>query len=91
MGVVVDAPLPTFPDGFPPERRRAPRAGTGARFSAAARQRHRGHRASWGEHHLRTGELILYTSADSVLQLAAHVDVLPEAELHAACAAARAA
>jgi phosphopentomutase len=43
----------------------------------------------WGEHHLRTGEVILYTSADSVLQLAAHHDVLGEEDLLAACAAAR--
>ena len=43
-----------------------------------------------GAHHLRTGEVILYTSADSVLQLAAHDDVLPEPDLLAACAAARA-
>ena len=43
----------------------------------------------YGEHHLSTGELILYTSADSVLQLAAHVDVLSEPELYAVCEAAR--
>jgi phosphopentomutase len=38
---------------------------------------------------MRTGALIVYTSADSVLQIAAHVDVVPPAELYAACAAAR--
>ena len=43
----------------------------------------------FGKHHLNTGEVILYTSADSVLQLAAHVDVLTEPELYAACEAAR--
>ena len=43
----------------------------------------------YGPHHLETGEAILYTSADSVLQIAAHVDVLSEPELYAACAAAR--
>jgi phosphopentomutase len=43
----------------------------------------------YGEHHLATGELILYTSADSVLQIAAHHDVLPEKELLAHCAAIR--
>ena len=43
----------------------------------------------FGEHHLATGELILYTSADSVLQLAAHVDVISEPELYAVCEAAR--
>jgi phosphopentomutase len=40
---------------------------------------------AFGPHHLETGELILYTSADSVLQIAAHVDVLPEPELYSAC------
>ena len=45
----------------------------------------------FGEHHLETSEVILYTSADSVLQLAAHVDVLSEPDLYAACEAARAA
>ena len=43
----------------------------------------------YGEHHLGTGELILYTSSDSVLQLAAHVDVMSEPELYAVCEAAR--
>jgi phosphopentomutase len=42
-----------------------------------------------GERHLRTGELIVYTSQDSVFQVAAHTDVVPEAELHAYCEAAR--
>ena len=44
---------------------------------------------AYGEHHLETGELILYTSADSVLQIAAHVDVLAEPGLYEACEAAR--
>ena len=43
----------------------------------------------FGEQHLQTGDLIVYTSADSVLQIAAHVDEVPPAELYAACAAAR--
>jgi len=43
----------------------------------------------YGPHHVATGELILYTSADSVLQLAAHVDVLDEPGLYRACEAAR--
>src|SRR5205085_11698998 len=43
----------------------------------------------FGEQHLATGDLIVYTSADSVLQVAAHVDEVPPAELYAACAAAR--
>ena len=89
MGVVPTAPLPTYPDGFPPAVVRALEQTTGLRFCA-------NHPASgtevieqWGPHHLETGEVILYTSADSVLQLAAHHDVLSEPELLAACAAAR--
>ena len=45
---------------------------------------------AYGPHHLQTGELILYTSADSVLQIAAHIDVLDEPGLYAVCEAARA-
>jgi phosphopentomutase len=89
MGVVPTAPLPTYPDGFPPDVVAMLERVTGLRFCA-------NHPASgtevieqWGEHHLRTGEVILYTSADSVLQLAAHHDVVSEEELLAACAAAR--
>jgi phosphopentomutase len=89
MGVVPSAPLPTYPDGFPPDVVKTLERVTGLRFCA-------NHPASgtevieqWGEHHLRTGEVILYTSADSVLQLAAHRDVLGEEDLRAACAAAR--
>ena len=90
MGVVPAAPLPTYPNGFPSEVVAELERVTGLRFCA-------NHPASgtevieqWGEHHLKTGEVILYTSADSVLQLAAHHDVLSEEELVAACAAARA-
>jgi phosphopentomutase len=89
MGVVPTAPLPTYPDGFPPDVVARLERDTGLRFCA-------NHAASgtevieqWGEHHLRTGEVILYTSADSVLQLAAHHDVLSEPDLLAACAIAR--
>ena len=46
---------------------------------------------SLGEHHVRTGEVILYTSVDSVVQLAAHEDVMPRADLYRACEQARAA
>jgi phosphopentomutase len=89
MGVVPTAPLPTYPDGFPPDVVATLERVTGLRFCA-------NHPASgtevieqWGEHHLQTGEVILYTSADSVLQLAAHHDVLSEEQLLQACVAAR--
>jgi phosphopentomutase len=89
MGVVVERPLPTYPHGFPPELVAELERATGLRFCANRPADGLAIIAALGEHHLQTGEVILYTSADSVLQLAAHGDRLPEAELHAACAAAR--
>jgi phosphopentomutase len=89
MGVVPSAPLPTYPDGFPPDIVRTLERVTGLRFCANKPASGTEVIEEWGEHHLRTGEVILYTSADSVLQLAAHHDVLGEDQLHAACAAAR--
>ncbi len=89
MGVVPGAPLPTYPDGFPPDVVGAIERATGLRFCANRPASGTQVIEDWGEHHLRTGEVILYTSADSVLQLAAHHDVLSEADLVAACAAAR--
>ena len=90
MGVRVDRALPTYPEGFP--------AGVVAALEQATAQRFCCNRPfsgtavldEYGGHHLRTGELILYTSADSVLQIAAHVDVLSEPELYRVCASARA-
>src|SRR3954453_15245494 len=89
MGVVADAPLRTYPDGFPPDVVGALGQATGLRFCATRAPDGIAIIEDLGAHHLETGEVILYTSADSVLQLAAHDDVLPEAQLHAACEAAR--
>ena len=74
-----------------PARRRGEARGAdrAALLRQPPRERDRGHRASGASTICSTGEVILYTSADSVLQLAAHHDVLSEAELLAACAAAR--
>ena len=89
MGVVVDAPLPTYPDGFPAGLVADLEHATGMRFCANRPADGLAIIDELGEHHLRTGEVILYTSADSVLQLAAHDEVVPEPDLHAACRAAR--
>jgi phosphopentomutase len=89
MGVVPSAPLPTYPNGFPPDVVAALERATGLRFCANGPASGTEVIEQWGEHHLQTGEVILYTSADSVLQLAAHHDVLSEGELLTACAAAR--
>src|SRR3954466_3678746 len=89
MGVVAERPLPTYPNGFPDDVVARLEDATGLRFCANKPADGIAIIEELGEHHLKTGEVILYTSADSVLQLAAHDDVLPEHELHAACEAAR--
>jgi phosphopentomutase len=90
MGVVPSYALPTYPNGFPPDVIEALERATGHRFCCNRPFSGTEVLDAFGEHHLETGELILYTSADSVLQIAAHVDVLDEPGLYAACEAARA-
>jgi phosphopentomutase len=89
MGVVPQHPLPTYPEGFPADVVAALEEATGHRF--CCNQPYSGTEVldAYGPHHLETGELILYTSADSVLQIAAHIDVLDEPGLYRACEAAR--
>jgi phosphopentomutase len=85
MGVVLDRPFPVFPRGFP--------AGTIAELSRRTGRGVLGNVAAsgtaiiedLGPEHLRTGALIVYTSADSVLQIAAHEEVVPVPELYRAC------
>ena len=89
MGVVPAHALPTYPDGFPPDVIERLEEATGLRFSCNRPYSGTEVIEDFGEHHLGTGEVILYTSADSVLQLAAHVDVLPEPQLLVACERAR--
>jgi phosphopentomutase len=89
MGVIPQSPLPTYPQGFPDVLVRELEELTGRRF--CCNRPYSGTQVidDFGEHHLRTGELILYTSADSVLQIAAHHDVIDEPALHSLCAAVR--
>jgi phosphopentomutase len=89
MGVVPERPLPTYPSGFPPEVVAELERVTGHRFCCNRPYSGTEVIADFGRHHLESGELILYTSADSVLQIAAHVDVLDEPGLYAVCEAAR--
>ena len=84
-GLVLDRPFPTFPDGFPPEViaeferriRRETLANTVASGTVIIEQ--------LGDEHVRTGKPIIYTSADSVFQIAAHEDVVPLDELYRWC------
>jgi phosphopentomutase len=90
MGIVLDRPLPTYPDGFPPPVIARLQAAIGR--EVVCNRPYNGIAAidDYGAEHLRTGALILYTSQDSVLQLAAHTERVPIEELYRACAAARA-
>jgi phosphopentomutase len=89
MGVITPRALPTFPDGFPDELVARLSEVTGHEYICNSPYSGTEVIEDFGAEHLRTGALILYTSQDSVLQIAAHDDVLPEAALHGVCAAAR--
>lgn len=88
MGVVPPR-FPTYPHGFPSEVIERFERAVGRRTIGNARLE--GLRAieEHGERHLRTGELIVYTSQDSVFQVAAHTSLVPEEELYDVCAEAR--
>jgi phosphopentomutase len=89
MGAVLEHPLPTYRDGFPPEV--IARLVEAMGHEVLCNRPYNGIAAieDFGAEHMRTGALVLYTSQDSVLQLAAHVDRVPPQELYRACAAAR--
>jgi phosphopentomutase len=91
MGLVAATRPPTYPDGFPPEVVALVRAAAAGRGVICNRPDD-GIEAlqAFGEAHLRGGELIVYTSQDSVLQIAAHVDVVAPEQLYGICARVRA-
>jgi len=89
MGLPAELAPPTYPDGFPPgviaaieHRTGRPVLANRALDGLAAIER-------YGEHAMADGSLIVYTSQDSVLQIAAHADAVSVEELHEACAAVR--
>lgn len=88
-GVILDKPFPTYPAGFPPDLIAAFRERTGRGVLANKPASGTVIIEEFGQQHLATGDLIVYTSADSVFQIAAHVDVIPEEELYAICRIAR--
>jgi phosphopentomutase len=89
FGVILDRPFPTYPDGFPSdliaEFTRLCGYGVLGNIPASGTEII----AHLGEEHLKTGKLIVYTSADSVFQIAAHESVVPVEELYRVCAVAR--
>ena len=88
-GVVSPKPMPTYPNGFPEEVLAPFRAATGR--GILCNQPISGTKAIelYGDEHVRTGDLIVYTSADSVFQIAAHEKVVPLEELYRDCRIAR--
>ncbi|MCM1251555.1 MAG: phosphopentomutase [Clostridium sp.] len=88
-GVLSKKPLPTYPNGFPDEVLDAFSAKTGR--GVLCNKPYSGTEVikDYGEEHIRTGKLIVYTSADSVFQIAAHEDVVPVAQLYEYCRMAR--
>ena len=90
MGVVADVAPPTYPRGFPQALMAQLEQVTGHELMGGRPADGLAAIAEQGAEHLRTGALIVYTSQDSVLQIAAHVDRLPVAELHELCARVRA-
>ncbi len=88
-GLIVDKPFPTYPDGFPQEilDEFTRRTGFGVLGNKAASGTEI--IKELGEEHLKTGKLIVYTSADSVFQIAAHEEVAPLEKLYEVCQIAR--
>ena len=88
-GLVSADPLPTYPNGFPEEVLEPFKAATGRGVLANAPWSGTAVLDEFGEEHMRTGDLIVYTSADSVFQIAAHEDVVPPEQLYEYCRIAR--
>lgn len=88
-GLYSKTPLPTYPDGFPPEIINRLKTAFGREILCNRPYSGTKVIADYGEEHIRTGALIVYTSADSVLQIAAHENVVPLEELYRCCEAAR--
>ncbi len=89
-GLYTPSPLPTYPNGFPPEVIGAFSAACGR--AVLCNRPYSGTDAirDYGEQHEKTGDLIVYTSADSVFQIAAHEAVVPITQLYEYCRIARA-
>lgn len=88
LGLVLDRPFPTFPGGFPVDVIRAFEARIGRTVLGNVAASGTAIIQSLGPEHLRTGKPIVYTSADSVFQIAAHEQVIPIEELYGFCGAA---
>ena len=88
-GIYSPKPLPTYPNGFPEEVLEEFRIRTGRDILCNKPYSGTQVIADYGDEHVRTGKLIVYTSADSVFQIAAHEDVVPVEQLYDYCRIAR--
>lgn len=88
-GIYSPKPLPTYPNGFPEEVLEEFRLRTGRDILCNKPYSGTQVIADYGDEHVRTGKLIVYTSADSVFQIAAHEDVVPVEQLYDYCRIAR--
>ena len=88
-GLVSKRPLPTYPNGFPQEVLDAFEAATGRGCLCNLPYSGTDVIRDYGEEQLKTGKWIVYTSADSVFQVAAHEELIPLEELYDACRKAR--
>ena len=88
-GIVSENPLPTYPNGFPQELLDQFTMRTGKRFICNMPYSGTDVIRDYGKLHMQTGDLIVYTSADSVFQIAAHEDVVPVEQLYEYCRIAR--
>lgn len=88
-GLISERPLPTYPEGFPKDVLDAFSEATGR--GVLCNRPYSGTQVinDYGDEHVRTGDLIVYTSADSVFQIAAHEDIVPPEKLYEYCRIAR--
>ncbi len=88
-GIVSENPLPTYPDGFPEDVLDEFTRLTG--YGVLCNKPYSGTQVimDYGKEHIETGKLIIYTSADSVFQIAAHEDLVPIEKLYSVCKIAR--
>ncbi|QGS68842.1 phosphopentomutase [Oceanobacillus sp. 143] len=89
MGLNIQEPFQTFPDGFPPELIQELEEKTGRKVIGNKPASGTAIIEELGEEHINTGALIVYTSADPVLQIAAHEDIIPIEEQYRICEIAR--
>lgn len=89
MGLHIETPFKVFPDGFPDELLQTIEEKTGRKIIGNKPASGTEILDELGEEHIKTGALIVYTSADSVLQIAAHEEIVPLEELYQICELAR--